>query len=135
MLKNNCEEPALMAKFRPVIVSTLLLCGLASAQKQTDWMNVSNSPEIEYRVQLFEDAKTCYLDFRDKKQGKGYTTFDAAVDYKWADPQQDDQQNQQSQKIKTETEHLTTAPTQTAGARISECSGVAEIKVNYIQRH
>jgi hypothetical protein len=121
-----------MSKLSAIFVSVLLLTGLILAQKQTDWVNASNSPEIQYRVQLFDDAKTCYLDFRDKKQGKGYTTFDAAVDYKWIDPQSE---SQQSMKTKTENEHLVTAPTQTGSARISECSGIAEIKVNYIQRH
>jgi hypothetical protein len=121
-----------MMKFSAIFLLMLFLAGLGFAQKQTDWMNASNSPEIQYRVQLFDDAKTCYLDFRDKKQGKGYTTFDAAVDYKWMDPQSD---TQQSMKNKTENEHIVTAPTQTGSARISECSGIAEIKVNYIQRH
>jgi len=117
-----------------VAVSMVLLAGLGFAQKQTDWINTSNSPEIQYRVQLFDDAKTCYLDFRDKKQGKGYTTFDAAVDYKSMDSDSNPN-SQPSTKIKTETEHIVTASSQTGSARISDCSGIAEIKVNYIQRN
>jgi hypothetical protein len=117
-----------------VVVSMVLLAGLGFAQKQTDWINTSNSPEIQYRVQLFDDAKTCYLDFRDKKQGKGYTTFDAAVDYKSMDSDSNPN-SQPSTKIKTETEHIVTASSQTGSARISDCSGIAEIKVNYIQRN
>ncbi len=121
---------------RVAAVSMVLLAGLGFAQKQTDWINTSNSPEIQYRVQLFDDAKTCYLDFRDKKQGKGYTTFDAAVDYKSMDSDSDSNSNsQQSTKIKSENEHIVTAATQTGSARISDCSGISEIKVNYIQRH
>jgi hypothetical protein len=130
LFQKGDQDP--LRKLDVTAMSILLLAGLGFAQKQTDWINTSNSPEIQYRVQLFEDAKTCYLDFRDKKQGKGYTTFDAAVDYKWMDPQSE---SQQSMKTKTESEHITTAPTQTGSARISECSGIAEIKVNYIQRH
>ncbi|MFZ1010559.1 MAG: hypothetical protein WAN65_27210 [Candidatus Sulfotelmatobacter sp.] len=121
---------------RVAAVSMVLLAGLGFAQKQTDWINTSNSPEIQYRVQLFDDAKTCYLDFRDKKQGKGYTTFDAAVDYKSMDSDSDSNSNsQQSVRIKSENEHIVTAATQTGSARISDCSGISEIKVNYIQRH
>jgi hypothetical protein len=123
-----------MSKVAAVAVSMVLLAGLGFAQKQTDWINTSNSPEIQYRVQLFDDAKTCYLDFRDKKQGKGYTTFDAAVDYKSMDSDSNPN-SQPSTKIKTETEHIVTASSQTGSARISDCSGIAEINVNYIQRH
>ncbi len=123
-----------MSKVAAVVVSMVLLAGLGFAQKQTDWINTSNSPEIQYRVQLFDDAKTCYLDFRDKKQGKGYTTFDAAVDYKSMDSDSNPN-SQPSTKIKTETEHIVTASSQTGSARISDCSGIAEINVNYIQRH
>ena len=121
-----------MLKTAAVAVSMVLFAGLGFAQKQTDWINTSNSPEIQYRAQLFDDSRACYLEFRDKKQGKGYTTFDAAVDYKWMDPQSE---SQQSMKTKTENEHIVTTPTQTGSARISECSGIVEIKVNYIQRH
>jgi hypothetical protein len=127
-----------MSKVAAVAVSMVLLAGLGFAQKQTDWINTSNSPEIQYRVQLFDDAKTCYLDFRDKKQGKGYTTFDAAVDYKSMDSDSNGDPNSNSQsstKIKTETEHIVTASSQTGSARISDCSGISEIRVNYIQRH
>jgi hypothetical protein len=123
-----------MLKVDAIAVSMVLLAGLGFAQKQTDWINTSNSPEIQYRVQLFEDAKTCYLDFRDKKQGKGYTTFDAAVDYKSMDSDSDSNSNSQS-STKTENEHIVTASSQTGSARISDCSGISEIKVNYIQRH
>jgi hypothetical protein len=123
-----------VSKLSAILISIPFLTGLILAQKQTDWINTSNSPEIQYRVQLFDDAKTCYLDFRDKKQGKGYTTFDAAVDYKSMDSDSDSN-SQQSAKIKTETEHIVTAPTQTGSARISNCSGISEINVNYIQRH
>jgi hypothetical protein len=125
-----------MLKVDAVAVLMVLFARLGFAQKQTDWINTSNSPEIQYRVQLFDDAKTCYLDFRDKKQGKGYTTFDAAVDYKSMDSDSDSNSNsQQSVKIKTENEHIVTASTQTGSARISDCAGISEIKVNYIQRH
>jgi hypothetical protein len=127
-----------MLKIAAVAGLMVFLAGPGFAQKQTDWINTSNSPEIQYRVQLFDDAKTCYLDFRDKKQGKGYTTFDAAVDYKSmnSDSNGDSNSNsQQSVKIKTETEHIVTASSQTGSARISDCAGISEIKINYIQRH
>jgi hypothetical protein len=127
-----------VSKLSAILISIPFLTGPILAQKQTDWINTSNSPEIQYRVQLFDDAKTCYLDFRDKKQGKGYTTFDAAVEYKSidSDPNGDPNSNsQQSARIKTETEHIVTASSQTGSARISDCTGISEIKVNYIQRH
>lgn len=123
-----------MSKLSAILISIPFLTGLILAQKQTDWTNTSNSPEIQYRVQLFDDAKTCYLDFRDKKQGKGYTTFDAAVDYKSMDSDSNSN-SQSSTKIKTETEHIVTASFQTGSARISDCAGISEIRVNYIQRH
>jgi hypothetical protein len=125
-------------KLSAILTSILFLTGLILAQKQTDWINTSNSPAIQYRVQLFDDAKTCYLDFRDKKQGKGYTTFDAAVDYKSMDSDSNGDPNANSQasaKTKTETEHIVTASSQTGSARISDCAGISEIRVNYIQRH
>jgi len=123
-----------VSKLSAILISIPFLTGLILAQKQTDWINTSNSPEIQYRVQLFDDAKTCYLDFRDKKQGKGYTTFDAAVDYKSMDSDSNPN-SQPSTKIKNETEHIVTASTQTGSARISDCAGISEIRVNYIQRH
>jgi hypothetical protein len=109
--------------------STLLLAGTLFGQAWTDWNHASNDPEIQYRSQALSESKACYLEFRDQQQETGYTTFDAAVDYKSTDL---DPENQPT--TKTDTEHIVTAPTHTGGARISNCTGVGDVRVSFVQR-
>jgi hypothetical protein len=106
-----------------------LLAGILLAQ-QTDWILASNSPDIQYRDQVLDRAQACYLEFRDQKQGPGYTTFDVAVDYNSADLNADGKPTK-----KTDTEHIVTAPTHNGSARIPNCSAVIEARVSFVQRH
>jgi hypothetical protein len=99
------------------------------AQKQTDWAPTANNPDIQYRVQVFERSKACDLEYRDQKQGSGYTTFDVGVDYKSTEL---DSSNQP--KTKSETHHIVTAPGHTASARIVECMAVVSARVSVVQR-
>jgi hypothetical protein len=120
MTKKFCAKVAVMC------LSALALSG----QQQTDWMGTSNDPDIQYRVQVFEGSKACDLEYRDRKQGTGYTTFDVNVDYKSTELDSDNHP-----KTKTETEHIVTAPTHTGSSRISECMAVVEARVSFVQRH
>jgi hypothetical protein len=106
-----------------------LLAGTLFAQ-QTDWILASNSPDIQYRDQVLDRAQACYLEFRDQKQGPGYTTFDVAVDYNSTDLNPDGKPAK-----KTDTEHIVTAPTHSSSARIPNCSAVIEARVSFVQRH
>jgi hypothetical protein len=129
-----------MRKLEAVAASIVVLAGMTSGQQRTDWMTTSNSPDIQYRVQIFENSRACDLEYRDKKQGKSYTTFDVDVDYKSTDSNSDNPHpdipppaNQAT--IRTDNEHIVTAPSQNGSARILECSGVVATRVNYLQRH
>jgi hypothetical protein len=108
----------------------LLLAGGLSAQQQTGWMNAANNADIQYRVQVFERSKACDMEYRDQKQGSGYTTFDINVNYKSTEMTSDNQP-----KVKTDTEHIVTAPEHTGTARIFQCSTVVEARVSFVQRH
>ncbi len=119
-----------MKKAHAVVVSMLLLVAMLPSQQQSDWTGASNNPEIQYRVQVFETSQACDLEYRDRKQGTGYTTFDVNVDYKSTELGPDNHP-----KTKTETEHITTAPSHTGSSRISECIAVVEARVNFVQRH
>lgn len=117
---------------RWLLASSFLLAGTLLGQQQTDWTNASNNPDIQYRSQVFDRAKACYLEFRDQKQEAGYTTFDVAVDYKSTDSNPADEDKETT---KTDSEHIVTAPTHTGSSRISDCSGVVEARVSVLQRH
>jgi hypothetical protein len=108
----------------------LLLVVALSGQQQSDWTSASNDPDIQYRVQAFDTSKACELEYRDRKQKTGYTTFDVNVDYKSTELDSDNHP-----KTKTETEHITTAPSHTGSSRISECIAVVEARVSFVQRH
>jgi hypothetical protein len=106
-----------------------LLSGAFSAQQQTGWMSSKNNPDIQYRVQVFERSRACDMEYRDQKQGTGYTTFDVNVDFKSTEVTSDNQP-----KVKTDTEHIVTAPEHTGTARIFECTSVVEVRVSLVQR-
>jgi len=120
----------MMRKVYAVVVSMVLSAGTLCGQQQTDWTPASNNPDIQYRVQILDRTKACYLEFRDQKQGTGYTTFDVAVEYNSTDLESDGQPT-----IKTDTEHIVTAPTHTGSSRISNCSAVVKARVSFVQRH
>lgn len=116
----------------PLAVATLvlLLSGTLFANEATNWAGTPTNPEIQYRSQVYDDAQACVLEFRDQDQGRGYTTFDAAVDYKSTEV------NPEGQPItKTDRENIVTAPTHTGSSRISKCSGVIAVHVTFVQRH
>jgi hypothetical protein len=113
-----------------VAMFMFLFAGNLLSQQQTDWVNASNSPEIQYRPQVLDQSKACYLEFRDQHQGDGYTTFDASVDYKSTELN-----SEKEPVMKTDSEHIVTAPTHTGSSRISGCSGVMEVRVNFLRRH
>jgi hypothetical protein len=120
----------MMRKVYAVVVSILLLAGTPLGQLQTDWIKASNNPDIQYRVQALDQMKACYLEFRDQKQGAGYTTFDAAMDYNSTDLNSDGKP-----VMKTDTEHIVTAPTHTGSSRIPNCVAVVDARVSFVQRH
>jgi len=108
----------------------LLLTGTQFADDSKDWTASSGSPDILYRWQEFDNSYACFLEFRDQQQGTGYTTFDAAVDYRSTDLDQD-----KRPIAKTDNEHIVTAPNRTATSRIPNCVGVIQATVTLIQRH
>jgi len=110
--------------------SVLLVAGTLFGQPQTEWVRASNNSDIQYRSQAFERAKACYLEFRDLKQGTGYTTFDVDVDYISTDLN-----SEGKAPTKTDTEHIVTAPNRTGTSRISNCSAVITAHVSFVQRH
>ena len=119
-----------MRKFPGVMPCMLLLATTLVAQQRTDWINTSNNADIQYRVQVFDQSKACDLEYRDQKQGAGYTTFDVDVDYKSTKL---DSANQAP--TKTDGEHIVTAPGHTGASRISECSAIVAVRVSVVRRH
>lgn len=111
------------------MVAALLLAAGVPAQQQTGWMSTKNDADIQYRVQVFERSRACDMEYRDQKQGTGYTTFDVNVDFKSTETTPDN-----TPKVKTDTEHIVTAPERTATARIFECTSVVEVRVSLVQR-
>jgi hypothetical protein len=109
--------------------SVLLLTGTLFADQRSDWTSTATNPEIQYRVQVFDNARACYLEFRDQKQGPGYTTFDAAVDYKSTDLDPDGHPT-----VKTDSEHIVTGRTNNGNSRISNCFAVVSVRVSLVQR-
>ena len=119
-----------MRKFHALLAPLLLLPAALPAQRQTDWLNTANNADIQYRVQVFDQSKACDLEYRDQKQGSGYTTFDVDVDYKSTKL---DSANQAP--TQTDGEHIVTAPGHNGTARISECSAIVEARVSALRRH
>jgi hypothetical protein len=119
-----------MIKVLAVVASVVLLAGTLLGQQQTGWINASNDTGVQYRVQILEQTKACSLEFRDQKQGAGYTTFDVEVDYRSIESNSD-----REAKMKTDTEHIVTAPNQNGNSRIPDCSQVGEARVRAVQRH
>jgi hypothetical protein len=111
------------------VASLVLLAGTLLGDAQTGWVPTSTNREIQYRSQVFDNSKACYLEFRDQQQGASSTTFDVAVDCTSTDLDAD-----QKPLMKTETEHIVTTPTHTGGSRISNCSGVVAARVSPPQR-
>ncbi len=119
-----------MKKFQAAVMPLLLLPATLSAQLRTDWINTSNNPDIQYRAQVFEQSKACDLEYRDQKQGSGYTTFDVDVDYKSTDLDSAGQP-----RTKTDGEHIVTSPGHDGTARISGCSDIVGTRVSALRRH
>jgi hypothetical protein len=113
-----------------VLVSSLFLAATLFGQQQTDWTNASNNADVQYRSQVFERTKACYLEFRDQKQATGNTTFDAGVDYKLAEADPGSEPTK-----KSDHEHIVTTPGHTANSRIADCSLIMEVTVSNLQRH
>lgn len=117
-------------RFCTAAVCLILLAGSLVGQQWTDWSPTSDSSGIQFRSQAFANAKACYIEFKDPQQGRGNTTFDAAVDYRSLDLNADNEPI-----AKTETEHIVVPPSRNGSARISNCSSVTDARVSLIQRH
>jgi len=107
----------------------LLLSGTPFADESTDWAGTATNPEIQYRTQVYENSKACYLEFRDQQQGSGPTTFDAEVDYKSKVVEHPGEQ-----VTKTDRENIVTTRAHTGSARISNCYGVTAVRLSFVQR-
>ena len=115
----------------PRIFTALLLFALTpslNAQVWSDWVPTSMNTQLEYRSQIFPNMRQCYLEFRDKQQGKSITTFDVSIDFKYADPNG-------NLKVKTDREHVVTMPAQVGTVRVVDCVGVSEVRAGSVQRH
>jgi hypothetical protein len=119
-----------MRALRSAILSIILLTEILSGQVWSDWRSTSTNPELEFRSQVLPNMGHCYLEFRDKNQRKGNTTFDAAVDYKSTAVKENGEPI-----TKSDTEHIVTTPAQVGTARITECLGVSEVHASVVQRH
>ncbi len=108
--------------------SLFVLTQSLNAQVWSDWVPATMNTQLEYRSQIFPNMRQCYLEFRDKQQGKGTTTFDVSIDYKYADPRG-------NLNIKTDREHVVTMPTQAGNVRVVECVGISEVRASSVQRH
>jgi hypothetical protein len=117
-------------------VQTLVCAGILFGQQQpqkspqrTDWISTTNEQDIQFHPQIFDSSKVCYVEFRDKQQGSGRTTFDAAVDYTSGDLNSD-----KPAAIKTDSEHIVTTSTHNGSSRISNCSGIVSARASFVQR-
>jgi hypothetical protein len=119
----------MMSKVYAVVVSMPLLAGTLLGQQKTDWLPASNNPDILYRVLILDQTKACDLEYRDEKQGTGYTTFDIAVDYTSTDLDREGKAI-----VKTDSEHIVTASTHAGTSRIPNCTAVGEARVSFVQR-
>jgi hypothetical protein len=99
-------------------------------QRRADWISSLTDPDIQYRPQIFDASKVCYLEFRDQRQGSGPTTFDAAVDYTSGDLN-----SEKPATTKTDSEHILTTSTHNGSSRISKCSGIVSARASFVQRH
>src|SRR6202030_4579710 len=97
------RETYMTRTINAIIVQMLLWAGTMLGQQRTDWISTLTDPAIQYRPQVFDQSKVCYVEFRDQQQGSGSTTFDVAVDYTWTDSQSDKRPT-----IKTDSEHIVT---------------------------
>lgn len=113
-----------------VTVQLLLWAATLGGQQRTDWISTLTEPDIQYRPQIFDTSKVCYVEFQDKQQGSGPTTFDVAVDY----TSTESNPNRQP-AIKTDSEHITTTATQTGSSRIANCSGIVAARASFVRRH
>jgi len=112
------------------LILWMLLAATAVSQKQSDWTSSWNNTDIAYRSQVFDNMKACYVEFRDQKQGKGVTTFDADVQFRSTVLTADKQPT-----LKNETEHVVIAPSQTGNARIHDCAAILKVNVSLVERH
>ena len=115
---------------RAVALCSMVLSGILHAQVWKDWSPTSTNTELEYRWQALPNMRQCYLEFRDKHQGKGNTTFDVGVDYKSTALDQ-----KGAPMIKTDTEHIVTTSMSVGTARVTECLAVSEVRASVAQRH
>jgi len=120
----------MMKTIYAVAVQLLLCIATLLGQQRTDWINTSTDPTIQYRPQVFDQSKACYVEFRDQQQGPGPTTFDVAVDYKSLDLSPDKQP-----ATKTDSEHIVTTATHTGSSRIPDCSRIVGARATFVQRH
>ena len=113
---------------RILALSLIALVQPLTAQTWSDWIPTSMNTQIEYRLQVFPNMRQCYLEFHDKQQGKGTTTFDVSIDYKFADPNG-------NLNVKTDREHVVTLPSQVGTVRVVDCVGVSEVRASTVVRH
>lgn len=116
--------------FGAVFLSLLVFAGALFGQTWSDWSGATKNADIKYRSQVFDNAKACYLEFRDEQQGRGNTTFDVDVDFKSTDLNANEEPIQ-----KTDTEHIVTTPGRVGTSRISNCSAVTGARASLVQRH
>jgi hypothetical protein len=114
---------------RVLAMQILFSAGALVAQPQSDWTSTLNEPDIQYRSQVFDASKACYVEFRDQQQGNGPTTFDAAVDYTSSDSSPDKQP-----AVKTDSEHIVTTASHFGSSRISNCSGIVAARITFVRR-
>lgn len=108
-------------------VTVFLLSGTMWGQQWRDWAGAANNYTILYRYRVL-NGQTCDMEFKDENQGDRDTTFDAAVEYQAApfDPN--------GPATKTQSVHVVTSLHHNAVAQVPNCSGVAEVRVSFVQR-
>lgn len=118
-----------MRTARYMTLLILVLAGITSAQVWSDWTATDTNPELEYRSQISSNMRNCHLEFRDKRLGKGNTTFDVSIDYRSTT-----QDANGDLIMKNDTEHIVITPTSVGTARIPECLGISQVRVSFLQR-
>jgi hypothetical protein len=132
-------------------MTVFLLSGSMWGQPWSDWASTANNVNIAYHFRLWENSKSCDIEFKDQNQGDGYTTFDAAVDYQTisdsnstapgppsnnAPPNSNNKKAPNNNRVtKTDNLHIVTAMNHNGPAQISNCLGITEVRVSFIQRH
>lgn len=119
-------------------VTILLVSGSLWGQQWRDWTGASNNYTILYRYRVL-NGKACDMEFKDENQGDGYTTFDASVDYQTSTsaPHSNDPHNpapDTSTVTKTNSVHVVTAINHNGVAQVSNCYGIGEVRVSFVQR-